>query len=145
MKTSAIQVNGEKILGQASIAESIANPTTKRPTNTARVEGRRGPEANRSIQRKLRISSAVSNTAGATTVYEIVLSRSWSGSNSSGPRYSQFPVRRLISSNDHHTGAEMRNSRTKSLRERIQMELPVRICTRASATRMYPSHKGKNR
>src|SRR4029453_13624666 len=117
-----------------------------RPTNTARVAGMSGPEAKRFIQPKLRISSAVSNTAGTTTENEIVQSRlNWSVLNRSRPRYSQFPVRRLISSNDHHTGAETTKSSTKFFRERDHSELPGRLQTKASTTKMYPSQSGKNR
>src|SRR5262245_48743650 len=106
----------------------------------------RGPEAKRCIQSKLRISSAVWNTAGITVENEIVDSRSnRTGLNNSRPRYSQFPVRRLISSNNHHTGAEIANSSTKSFRDRVQSEMPVRHKTKASSTKMYPSHSGKNR
>ncbi|PYI98968.1 MAG: hypothetical protein DME98_02280 [Verrucomicrobia bacterium] len=54
-------------------------------------------------------------------------------------------MRRLISSNSHHTGAESRKSRIKFLRDRVQSELPIRLCTRASTTKMYPSQSGKNR
>src|SRR5215468_1394101 len=106
----------------------------------------RGPEAKRCIQSKLRISSAVSNTAGITVENEIVDSRSKrSGVNNSRPRYSQFPVRRLISSNNHHTGAEITNSSPKSFRDRVQSDPPVRFQTKASTSKMYPSHSGKNR
>src|SRR2546423_4779958 len=119
---------------------------TKRPINVAGVARNRGPAPNRCIQPKLRISSAVSNTAGITVENEIVESRSnRSGSNDSRPKYSQFPVRRLISSNDHHTGAEITNSSTKYFRDRLQSELPVRLHTKASTTKMYPSQRGKNR
>src|SRR5438046_7869113 len=105
-----------------------------------------GAEANRRIQLKLCISSAVSNTAGITVENERVDSRlNSSGLNNSPPRYSQFAVRKLISSNSHHTGAEITNSTAKSLRERDQIESPARFSTRASTTRMYPSHSGKNR
>src|SRR5437867_11378091 len=135
MKTSEVHANGKKIFGQTSIADSMASPTRTRPTNTARVAGILGPETKRSIQPKLRITSAVSNTAGTTTENEIVQSRlNWSGLNSSRPTYSQFPVRRLINSNSHHTGAEMKKSSTKSFRDRTQVELPVRSCTSASTT-----------
>src|SRR5690348_18397642 len=97
---------------------------TNRPIKTARVAGTGGPEANRFIQPKLRISSPVSKTAGITTENEIVQSTlNWSELNSSRPRYSQFAVRRLISSNNHHTGAESRKSSRKSFRERVQIEL----------------------
>src|ERR1044071_5638259 len=106
----------------------------------------RGPEAKRCIQPKLRISSVVLNTAGITVENEIVESRSnRSGPNNSRPRYSQFPVRRLISSNNHHTGAEITNSSTKSFRDRVQTELPVPLQTKASTTKMYPSHSGKKK
>src|SRR5882724_2625970 len=124
----------------------MASPIRRRPTNIARVTGIRGPEAKRSIHPKLPISSAVSNTAGTTTENEIVQSRlNWRGLNSSRPRYSQFAVRRLISSNDHHTGAEIKKSSRKSFRERDQSELPARFQTSASTTKMYPSQSGKNK
>src|SRR5438552_15939077 len=125
----------------------MASPTRTRPTNTARVTGIHGPETKRSIQPKLRITSAVSNTAGTNTENEIVQSRlNWSGLNSSRPRYSQFAVRRLISSNSHHTGAENKKSSTKFFRERDQSEMPPpRLHTRASRTKIYPSQSGKKR
>src|SRR5262249_46848608 len=105
----------------------------------------RGPEAKRCIQPKLCISAAVSNTAGITVENETVESRLNSrGLNRSRPVYSQFPVRKLISSNSHHTGAEMKKSRTKFFRECDQSELPVRLCTSTSIIKMYPSHNGKN-
>src|ERR1043166_2088428 len=111
----------------------------KRPTNIPRVAGMRGLEAKRSIQPKLRISCAVSNTTGMTVENEIVESRlNWSVLNSSRPRYSQFPVRKLISSNSHHTGAETTKSSTKFFRERDQSELPRRLQTEASTTKIYP-------
>src|SRR5690349_22269568 len=66
------------------------------------------------------------------------------GLNSSRPRYCQFAVRRLISSNNHQIGAEKQKSSTKLFRERDQSELPARTQTRASTTRIYPSQSGKN-
>src|SRR5438093_10807634 len=117
-----------------------------KPTKTARFAGTRGPEVKRFIQPKLRISSAVSNTAGTTTENEIVESRlNCSGLKSSHPRYSQFAVRRLISSNNHHTGAESTKSSAKLFGDREQSELPVRCCTRTSTTKMYPSQSRKNK
>src|SRR5262245_34428148 len=117
-----------------------------RPTKIQGVAGTRGPEANGFAQLKPRINSAVSNTAGITVENEIVESTSnRSGPNNARPKYSQFPVRRLISSNNHHTGAEITNSSTKSLRDRVQSELPVRLQTKASTAKIYPSHSGKNR
>src|SRR5437762_6345863 len=146
MKTSAVHVDGEKNFGQSSIAESMASPMISRPTNTARVAGTHGPEAKRCVQLKLRTSSALSNTAGTTTENEIVQSRlNWSGLNSSRPRYSQFAVRRLITSNSHHTGAENKKSSTKFFRERDQSEMPPRLHTSASRTKIYPSQSGKKR
>src|SRR6266581_4126488 len=61
------------------------------------------------------------------------------------PTYSQFAVRRLITSNNHQTGAEIANNNTNSLRERVQREVPVRLSTNPSTTRIYPSQSGKNR
>src|SRR6184192_3410551 len=55
--------------------------------------------------------------------------------NRSRPRYSQLAVRRLNSSNHHHTGAEKQKSSTKSLRERDQIELPARVQTKASTAK----------
>src|SRR5437868_15344780 len=118
----------------------------RRPTNTCCVAGTRWADANRFIQPKLPISSAVSNTAGTTTENEIVESKlNWSGVNRSRPRYSQFAERTLISSNNHHTGAESAKSNTKFLRERVQIESPTRRCTRASTIKIYPIQSGKNR
>src|SRR6266436_6762659 len=118
----------------------------RRPTKTTRVAGMRGPDAKRFTQPKLRIKSAVSKTAGITVENEIVASRlKWSGVNNSRPRYSQFAVRKLISSNNHHTGAESTKSSTKFFRDRVQSELPARLCARASTTKMYPSQSRKNR
>src|SRR5438067_6289579 len=113
------------------MAESIASPVTNRPMKTPGVAGKRSAEAKCFIQPKLRISSAVSNTAGITVENEIVESTSnWIGVNKSPPRYSQFPVRRLISSNNHHTGAERKKSSTKCFRDRDHSELPARLQTR---------------
>src|SRR5205823_5752860 len=118
-------------------------PATNSTTNSRRVAATRGPR--KCIQRKVWISSAVSNTAGMTVENEIVQSRLNSrGLNSSRPRYCQFAVRRLISSNNHQLGAEKQKSSTKPFRERDQSELPARVETRASTTRIYPSHNGKN-
>src|SRR5215472_13046849 len=146
IKTSDVQTNGKQIVGQISTAASIASPMTKRARKTARVTGMHSHEAKHFMQGKLPISSAVSNTAGSTVENEIVESRlNCRGLNNSRPRYSQFVVRRLISSNSHHTGGEIKNSSTKFLRDRAQSEVPVRFQTNASTTRMYPSHSGKNR
>src|SRR5579884_184459 len=110
-----------------SIAENIARPINSRNKKAARLAGRRGPEAKRSIHAKVPISSAVSKTAGMTVENEIVASESnSSGANSSRPRYSQLPVRRLISSKSHHTTAETANNDTKCFLERNHNELPVR-------------------
>src|SRR4030095_12278130 len=114
--------------------------------NTARVAGISGPDANRLIQWKLRISCAVSNTAGTTIENEIVENTlNCTALNRLRPKYSQFAVRKLISSNSHHTGADTKKSSRKSLRDRIQRELPVRLCTNASTTKISRSHSGKNR
>ena len=100
---------------------------TNRLIKTAPGVGTRGPEAKRSIQLKLCISPAVSKIAGMTIENEIVQSRlNRNGLGNSRPTYSQFAVRTLISSNNHHTGAESRKSRTKFFRERDQIELPAR-------------------
>src|SRR5262245_33063212 len=113
---------------------------------TARLAGISGPDANRLIQQKLRISWAVSNTAGTTIENEIVESTlNCTALKRLRPKYSQFSVRKLISSNSHQTGTEMKKSSTKSLRDCLQIESPVRTCTNASTTKMYPSHSGKNR
>src|ERR1051326_4138882 len=134
------------MFGQISIARNITRPATNKLTNVEGVGRMRSPEAKRRIQVKLRISSAVSNTAGITDANEMVESRlNWIEVNKSRPRYSQFPVRRLISSNSHHAGTEITNKSAKCLRDLIQSELPVCIQTKASITRMYPSHSGKNR
>ena len=104
----------------------------KRPMNTVRVAGISGHDANRSIQWKLRISCAVSNTAGTTIENDIVESTlNCTALNRLRPKYSQFAVRKLISSNSHHTGADTKKSSRKSLRDRVQRELPVRLCTNA--------------
>src|SRR6516165_6718404 len=124
----------------------MPRPTTNRTAKTRGVAGTRGPDLNFCIQRKLWISSAVSNTAGTTIENEIVRSRLNSTRlNSSRPRYCQLPVRRLINSNNHHTGAEKQKSSTNLFRERDQRELPARLQTKASTTKMYPSQSGKNR
>src|SRR5262249_30740366 len=115
-------------------------------TKTRGVAGTRGPDLNFCIQRKLWISSAVSNTAGTTVENEIVESRPNStGPKSSRPRYCQLAVRVFISSNNHQTGAEKQKSSTNVFRERDQRELPVRVQTKASTTKTYPSQSGKNR
>src|SRR5438552_18169396 len=114
----------------------MPRPAINRATKTAGVAGTRSPDLNRFIQEKVCINSAVSKTAGTTIENAIVQSRlNWSGVNRSRPRYSQLAVRRLNSSNNHHTGAEKQKSRTKSLRERDQIELPVRDLTKASTTK----------
>src|SRR5437762_2029256 len=121
----------------------MMRPATNSTTNSRRVAATRGPR--KCIQRKVWISSAVSNTAGMTVENAIVESRLNSrGLNSSRPRYCQFAVRRLISSNNHQIGAEKQKSSTKLFRERDQSELPARVKTRASTTRIYPSQSGKN-
>ena len=53
----------------------MAAPMRNIPQLMAGVGRTRGPAANRAIQRKLRASSAVSNTAGMTVEKEIVQSR----------------------------------------------------------------------
>src|SRR5215831_4140985 len=124
----------------------MPRPMANRTTKTRGVAGTRGPDLNFCIQRKLWISSAVSNTAGTTVENEIVESRlNSTGLNSSRPRYSQLAVRVLISSNNHQTGAEKQKRSTNLFRERDQRELPVRVQTKASTTRIYPSQSGKNR
>src|SRR6266581_204188 len=50
-----------------------------------------------------------------------------------------------MTSKIHHTGDEATNSNTKSRRDRIQSELPVRRSTSASTTSTYPNQSGKNR
>src|SRR5262249_53516328 len=146
IKTSEIQVNGKKSFGQASSAVSMPRPTTNRTAKTRGVAGTRGPDLNFCVQRKLWISSAVSNTAGTTVENEIVQSRlNSTGLNSSRPRYCQLAVRRLISSNNHQTGAEKQKSSANFFRERDQRELPTRPETKASTTKIYPSQSGKNR
>src|SRR5215831_945142 len=108
----------------------------KRPMNTARRAGTRGPNAKRSTQLKLRISCAVSSTAGTTIENEIVESTlNCTALNKLAPKYSQFAVRKLINSNSHQTGAEIKKSSTKSLRDRLQIESPVRTSTNASTTK----------
>src|ERR1700751_3915295 len=103
------------------MAANIASPVANKGTNPARVPGIRGQQANHCTQGKLPISSAVSNTAGITGENEIGESRlNWSVLNNSRPRYSQLPVRRLMTSNSPHTGAETKNSSTKFLRDRVQ-------------------------
>src|SRR5438046_3097454 len=124
----------------------MPSPTMNRATKMGAVPCTCGPDLRWLVQRKVCINSAVSKTAGTTTEKESVQSRlNWSGLNRSRPRYSQLAVRRLISSNNHHTGADKQKSSTKSLRERDQNELPARIHTKASTTKMYPSQSGKNR
>src|SRR5215471_10029142 len=124
----------------------MPRPMANRTTKTRGVAGTRGQDLNFCIQRKLWISSAVSNTAGTTVVNAIVENRlNSTGLNSSRPRYCQLAVRRLISSNNHHTGAEKQKSSTNLFRERDHRELPARLQTKASTTKMYPSQSGKNR
>ena len=124
----------------------MPRPTTNSTATTRGVAGTRGPDLNFCIQRKLWISSAVSNTAGTTVENEIVRSRlNATGLNSSRPTYCQLAVRRLISSNNHQTGAEKQKSSTNLFRDRDQRELPARFQTKASTTRIYPSHRGKNK
>src|SRR2546421_9498510 len=115
---------------------SMPRPAINRATKTGGVAGTRGPELNRFIQRKVWINAAVSKIAGTTIENAIVQSKLyWSGVNRSRPRYSQLAVRKLNSSNNHHTGAEKQKSSTKSLCERDQIELPVRDLTKASTTK----------
>src|SRR5438874_12414638 len=115
---------------------SMPRPAINRATKTGGVAGTRAPDLNRFIQWKVCINSAVSKTAGTTIENAIVQSKLyWSGVNRSRPRYSQLAVRRLNSSNHHHTGAEKQKSSTKSLRERDQIEIPVRDLTKASTTK----------
>src|SRR5438552_10953816 len=124
----------------------MPRPAINRTTKTRGVAGTRGPERKWWTQRKVWVSSAVSNTAGTTVENAIVASRlNSNGLNSSRPRYCQFAVRRLISSNNHQTGAEKQKSSTNLFRERDQSELPARAQTRASTTRIYPSQSGKKR
>src|SRR6266550_4323680 len=125
---------------------SMPRPAMNRATKTGGVAGTRGPDLKDFVQAKVCINSAVSKTAGTTIENAIVQSKLyWSGVNRSRPRYSQLAVRKLNSSNNHHTGAEKQKSSTKSLRERDQIELPVRVQTKASTTKTYPSQSGKNR
>ena len=123
----------------------MTRPATNSTTKSRGVAATRGPELKKCVQRKVWISSAVSNTAGMTVENAIVQSKLNSrGLNSSRPRYCQFAVRRLINSNNHQIGAEKQKSSTKFFRERDQSELPARVETRASTTRIYPSQSGKN-
>src|SRR5678816_294276 len=123
----------------------MTRPATNSTTKSRGVAATRGPELKKCVQRKVWISSAVSNTAGMTVENAIVQSKlNSSGLNSSRPRYCQFAVRRLINSNNHQIGAEKQKSSTKLFRERDQSELPARVETRASTTRIYPSQSGKN-
>src|SRR5436853_4599562 len=115
---------------------SMPRPAINRATKTGGVAGTRSPDLKAFILRKVCINSAVSKTAGTTMENAIVQSKLyWSGVNRSRPRYSQLAVRRLNSSNNHHTGAEKQKSSTKSLRERDQIELPARVRTKASTTK----------
>src|SRR5262249_59883436 len=124
----------------------MIKPKTNKTTKTRGGTGTRGPDLKICIKRKLWISSAVSNPAGTTVENEIVHSRlNSTGLNSSRPRYCQLAVRRLISSNNHQTGAEKQKSSTNLFRERDQSELPARLQTKASTTKIYPSQSGKNR
>src|SRR5438477_9838541 len=124
----------------------MMRPVTNSTIKSRGVAATRGPELKNCVQRKVWISSAVSNTAGMTVENAMVQSRLNSRElNRSRPRYSQFAVRRLISSNNHQIGAEKQKSSTKPCRERDQSEVPARIETRASTTRIYPSQSGKNR
>src|SRR5204863_7356851 len=114
------------VFGQISIATSITRPPANRLTNVAGVACTRGAEANRRIQLKLCSSSAVSKTAGITVENERVDSRlNSSGLNNSPPRYSQFAVRRLKSSNSHHTGADITKRYKKFLDNRDQNEVSL--------------------
>ena len=123
----------------------MPRPATNRTIKTCGVEGTRGPDLKRCTQRKVWISSVVSNTAGRTVENGIVEIRlNSSGLNSSLPTYCQFAVRKLISSNNHQTGAEKQKSSTNVFRERDQRDLPARVQTRASTRRTYPSQSGKN-
>src|SRR5690349_20034304 len=100
----------------------------KNAINTGEDDGTGGPAFVRRIHPKLANNSAVSIIAGRTIENAIVQSElNWSVENNSRPRYCQFAVRRLISSNNHQTGADKQNSRTKSLRERDHMEVRVRV------------------
>src|SRR5207237_8209852 len=115
---------------------SMPRPAINRVTKTGGVAGTRGPDLKGFIQWKVCINSAVSKTAGTTIENAIVQSKLyWSGVNRSRPRYSQLAVRRLNSSNSHHTGDEKQKSNTKSLRERDQIELPARGQTKAATTK----------
>src|SRR4051812_49231930 len=124
----------------------MPSPTTNRTTKIPGVAGTRRRELNFCVQRKVWISSAVSKTAGMTVekgTVEIRLNSS--GLNSSRPRYCQFPVRQLISSNNHQTGADKQKSSANLFRERDQRDVPVRVQTSASTIRTYPSQSGKKR
>src|SRR5262245_13684388 len=124
----------------------MATPARKSPVASFRVGARRTPAANRSIQRKVRASSAVSKTAGITVENEIVHSAKYSKPvNSSLPRYSQLRDRLLITSKSHQAGAELKNSQTKSRRDRLNMDVPLRSRTRASTVKAYPNQSGKNK
>lgn len=119
---------------------------TNRTTKTPGLARTRERELNFCVQRKVWISSAVSNTAGTTVENGTVEIRLNSrGVNSSRPRYCQFAVRQLISSNNHQTGAEKQKRRANLFRERDQRDVPARVQTSASTTRTYPSQSGKNR
>src|SRR6266536_1537843 len=115
---------------------SMPRPAMNRATKTGGVAGTRGPHRNGFVPAKVCINSAVSKTAGTTIENAIVQNKLyWSGANRSRPRYSQLAVRRLNSSNNHHTGAEKQKRSTKSLGEREQIELPARVQTTASTTK----------
>src|SRR5260221_11521527 len=111
----------------------MITPIIKRPVVNRRVGASRRPEANRSVQRNVRKSSAVSNTAGMTVEKETVDNRKCSRPlKASPPRYSQLPVLLLIHSKSHQAGAEVKNNQTKSPRDRSRMDVPLRKRTSAS-------------
>jgi hypothetical protein len=41
-----------------------------------------------------------------------------------------------MASKSHHAGTDVKKSRTKSRRDRLQSDVPVRVRTRASTTRI---------
>src|SRR5204863_10076934 len=98
-------------------------PNKKSPPASRRVGVRFRPAAKRFVQRNVRTSSAVSNTAGITVENKTVDNRKCSRPlKASLPRYSQLPVRLLIHSKSHQAGADVKNNQTKSRRDRLSMD-----------------------
>jgi hypothetical protein len=115
----------------------MPKPTRRKIKQTIRAGLMRGPDWSFSIQPKVRTSSAVSKTAGMTVENESELRKKYSRPvKLSPPKYSQFFVRQLITSNSHQAGAEHRKRRTKSFLERVTIEVLLRVRTSPSMARI---------